>query len=242
MESKSQLTGRLKREGRWEAASQILAQQREQHVGRGVSPQDANRLAWEHVREQFPPLASDCEQLPPIATTGHAGHAYPSNMADDFADLEEEILAALVERSEVHDLERDRQWVYANLANSQVRPNDVPSLGAWAMLKWARANSHRFFESMMPRRNARQGPVEAADYLPRTRDGQDPATSQLRATLEKYIADRPHLQQSQIIVCPCCGTRLQLEQREGRTEAATAPPDQGHGQNPSAATVQSQIS
>jgi hypothetical protein len=48
-------------------------------------------------------------------------------------------------------MSRDILWVYENLVRESVNPEDAPSLGAWAQLKWARENRNRFFEQVLPK-------------------------------------------------------------------------------------------
>jgi hypothetical protein len=37
------------------------------------------------------------------------------------------------------------------MVRERVNPEDAPSLGAWALLKWARENRNRFFEQVLPK-------------------------------------------------------------------------------------------
>jgi hypothetical protein len=58
------------------------------------------------------------------------------------------------------DMSRDILWVYENLVRERVNPEDAPSLGAWAQLKWARENRNRFFEQVLPKAKATEKEAE----------------------------------------------------------------------------------
>ena len=52
------------------------------------------------------------------------------------------------------DYHRDARWVYQHMAVADVKPDDAPTPGTWALLKWAKRNESRFFEQVMPKANA----------------------------------------------------------------------------------------
>lgn len=225
-ESKSEITQRLRCEGRWEAASEFLEEQRAERRSQGMSRQEANQAAWAAVRERFPRLDAgppqDCDGTGP---------------ADEFADLDEAGLRALVERSQESDIEADRKWTYTNLANLLVKPSEAPSLGAWAMLKWARAHQARFFESLLPRRSLRHAEVEDQPTPTPPDDARLPegnAERLTRSLLERVTAGLVERPVEEVAACPCCATRLLLRNSKGRTAVTICPADYGETRRPDA--------
>lgn len=46
-------------------------------------------------------------------------------------------------------VEEDTQWVYHNLGDEDVRPEQAPSAGAWGLLKWAMENQDAFYREWL---------------------------------------------------------------------------------------------
>ncbi len=132
-ESKINLTHRLEREGRWDEASRF----KDEHIAKlraeGKNRKEAQQAAWEALEQQFPPLEAE--------PAGSEEGAYPADLIETGA------LAS----NDFHD---DARWVYHNIAVADVKPEDAPTPGAWALLKWAKRNEDRFFEQVMPKANA----------------------------------------------------------------------------------------
>ena len=59
MESRIEATDRLRREGRWEAASHAREEKRQQLRAEGLKRADANDQAWRWMIDEFTPLADD---------------------------------------------------------------------------------------------------------------------------------------------------------------------------------------
>ena len=135
-ESKIEATERLRREGRWEDASRYREEVRNELRSEGRPRAEAAGAAWDAMLEKYPPL--------PAAELVSQGPA---------AELENIDIDALVARFKGNepDLARDILWAYENLENRKARPEDGPSLGAWALLKWARDYRNRFFEQLLPK-------------------------------------------------------------------------------------------
>ena len=133
-ESKSILTNRLTREGRWEEASLYKDGLITKLRSEGKPRKEAQSMAWEQIETKYPPLAATSQteedEGPPDAWADHWDSANG-------------------------DYIRDVQWVYGRIACSQVQPADAPSSGAWAMLRWARRNEDRFFETTLPKITAK---------------------------------------------------------------------------------------
>jgi hypothetical protein len=63
----------------------------------------------------------------------------------------------------------DGLWVYQNMMNMKVLATDAPSMGAYAMLLWARKNPDDFYRSAVMKQMA-EGAIESAKYKD---DGED---------------------------------------------------------------------
>jgi|GEM_PF-1607722 len=133
-ESKITATDRLRREGRWEEASLWRDNKRKQLRAEGKSKTDANDASWQAMIDEFPPLPQ--EEVPSDEPSA------PMELLDiDCND-------------DRPDMSRDILWVYENLIQKSVNAEDAPSLGAWALLQWARMNRNRFFEQVLPKAKA----------------------------------------------------------------------------------------
>jgi hypothetical protein len=142
-ESKIGATDRLRKEGRWEEASLWRDEKRKQLRAEGLSKAEANDDSWQAMIEAFPPLP--VEELPTHET-------YETVELLDIDDYEDR-----------PDMSRDILWVYENLVREGVNPEDAPSLGAWALLKWARENRNRFFEQVLPKAKIIEEQVEEVE-------------------------------------------------------------------------------
>ncbi len=133
MESKINLTHRLEREGRWDEASRFKDEHISELRAEGKPRKEAQQAAWEALEKQFPPLEAE--------PAGSEEGAYPADLTETGA----------LGSSDFHD---DAKWVYQHIAVADVKPEDAPTPGAWALLKWAKRNEDRFFEQVMPKANA----------------------------------------------------------------------------------------
>jgi len=133
-ESKIVATDRLRKEGRWEEASLWRDNKRKQLRAEGKSKTDANDASWQAMTESFPPLPQ--EEVPSDEPSA------PMELLD------------LEDYDDRPDMSRDILWVYENLIRKSVNAEDAPSLGAWALLQWARMNRNRFFEQVLPKAKA----------------------------------------------------------------------------------------
>ncbi len=134
-ESKIELTERLRRENRWGEATRFKDTAVKDFRDKGMKRPEAAEAAWEAMAKAFPPLAV------PAATDAPGG----PDEDDELIDVD-----ALVAK-QPHDFARDVQWVYAHLADRNVKPEDAPTAGAWSLLIWARQYKNRFFEQVLPK-------------------------------------------------------------------------------------------
>jgi hypothetical protein len=89
MESKIELTDRLRNERRWKEACEFCEQERQRLRAEGLSKADANERSWQAMAERFPPLPSIMEiivptdEVPPLPQRErYAPYRYP-NFEDD---------------------------------------------------------------------------------------------------------------------------------------------------------------
>lgn len=129
-ESKSQLTNRLRREGRWEEASLFKDEEIRRLRAEGLKRPEAQTAAWAAMEQRYPPSALETPE-DHEAKSWNGLSQLPSCESDSFF--------------------QDAIWVYEHLASSDVTPGDAPHAGAWALLLWARGNRDRFFEQIMPK-------------------------------------------------------------------------------------------
>ena len=162
-ESKINLTHRLEREGRWDEASRF----KDEHIAKlraeGKNRKEAQQAAWEALERQFPP-----SEVKPV---GSEEGAYPADLIETGA----------LGSSDFHG---DAKWVYQHIAVADVKPEDAPTPGAWALLKWAKRNEDRFFEQVMPKANAaKQSHDPFSDEL----NSPDPSLELIQATLDELF-------------------------------------------------------
>jgi hypothetical protein len=157
MESKIELTERLRKEGRWSEASVFKDAEVKRLRSEGVRSVEAKEQAWRLMAEKFPPLAQ--EDRLPIGQPLHAAFADPAPgaraaSAATSATANGPDVDAVLEKLDdgaPPDLVRDTLWVYQHLENKAVRPDQAPSRGAWSLLRWAREYRSRFFEQFLPK-------------------------------------------------------------------------------------------
>ncbi|HBO43602.1 MAG TPA: hypothetical protein DD670_06670 [Planctomycetaceae bacterium] len=164
-ESKSTLMHRLRREGRWDAASRFRDVVRRELRAKGLKRAEAREKSWEAMAEQFPPLPESAEQ---------------ANEVVDEPRIDEAILEKF-RHAGPPNLISDVFWVYEHLEDRGVRPGDGPSLGAWTMLCWARRRRNQFIEQLLPRAAAL-----AEETGSETPEDVDPGLPELERYVEEY--------------------------------------------------------
>jgi hypothetical protein len=133
-ESRIEATDRLRREGRWEAASKFREEKRREFKAAGLKRAEANDAAWDAMLAVFPPASTG-------TCTGE-----PTAVPDDAA------IAALASRRPSPMSYADEvAWVYSHLGDEIVPTDEFPSLGAYSLWVWARSNPARFYDALWPK-------------------------------------------------------------------------------------------
>ena len=164
-ESKIALTDRLRREGRWEQASMFKDDYVAKLRSEGKSRKEAQDAAWEAMEREFPKLVSEAE---PDTETDY----YPPELTT--ADLPASA-----------DFHADAIWVYQHISVANLKPEDAPSAGAWALLDWAKRNRNRFFEQVMPKATAAK---KQSDLLFDDLQGPDPSLHEIHEQLDYFFS------------------------------------------------------
>ena len=146
-ESKSAATDRLRREGRWEEASKFRDDKRAEFKIAGMKRTEANNAAWDAMLAEFPPQPTSAPE------------------SDGAQRSDAESIAAILARSNssTADPLGDALWVYDHLGDDDLTPAEFPSLGAWSMWNWSRANRARFFERLWPKADAARACIEGSN-------------------------------------------------------------------------------
>ena len=186
-ESQIVATDRLRREDRWDEATLYRDQARRQLRSEGKAKAEARETSWNMMLEKFPPMESMEEESPG-----------PSAGQPSESDLEDVDFDALLEKfgQNSPDFARDVFWVYHNLSNHGVAPEDAPGLGAWNMLNWARGAKNRFFEQVLPKVQAEKAKQDKDKEV--VFDPSLERCEELLAEVEKEME----------LNCPKCGTRV----------------------------------
>ena len=164
-ESKIGSTERLRREGRWNEACMFRDGERARLRREGRSRLDATDESWAMMLKSFPPLPAVGATPAQPAAEQQTAEDPPAESPDSLCpvgvgeravcvsepapEISETVLTRL--RGNSPDLARDILWAYERLEDRGARPEDAPSLGAWALLKWARDYRNRFFEQVLPK-------------------------------------------------------------------------------------------
>ena len=133
IESKLDITKRLRDEGRWDEAEQYKNAEIKRLRADGLHRPEAQAQAWAAMAEKFPPL--------PIETP---------ESDDPNPEFTPELISSLPE-SRLKDFAADAEWVYTNLEEKRVDGATAPSKGAIPLLKWARLHKGEFYNKLMPR-------------------------------------------------------------------------------------------
>jgi hypothetical protein len=170
IESKSQATDRLRREGRWDQACTLREEKRLAFRRSGMKRPDAVAAAWKAMIEAFPPLPTAVVE--PVETR-----------EPDAIDAESLAMLLSRESATTTDLIDEVAWVYDFVGDERVEPRDAPSLGAWSLLGWARDNRSKFYELIWPKAAA------ARSKRAEIRSGDSAEREQINE-LSRYIWDQ----------------------------------------------------
>lgn len=133
IESKIDLTDRLRREKRWEEASRFKDSHAKKLRDGGAKRGEAIQAAWEAMEIEFPPIEK------------------PEPEEDESAEVfSAEELAGPAPGS-LKNFVSDTGWVYNNLGFGDTSTEDPPSTGALSLLSWARKNTNDFYGKILPK-------------------------------------------------------------------------------------------
>lgn len=124
MESKAAFKDRLQREGRWET----FVARREGLKAEGKKSNEA----WEMAKNEF----QSQENFPASNEKGKV--TCPDRTGNDSANSD--FSSSGKSRKKRGSITKDFEWVYWNIGDDAIRPEDAPSASAWWMLQKVRSN------------------------------------------------------------------------------------------------------
>jgi hypothetical protein len=137
---------RLTKEGRWEEAA-LYKEQRTQYYRATLSKKNRKfqrDLAWADMLAKYPP--------PPPKEKAPEPEPKPDPVViPPVVDEWKTDAFPICNNLEDTDFITDMKWVYRNITNADLRPQDCPNSGTWAMYCWARENKDAFFKQLFPR-------------------------------------------------------------------------------------------
>jgi hypothetical protein len=158
IESKIELTDRLRREGRWGEASRFKEQALKECRAKGLTGQEAKEAAWEATARAYPPVAVTEETADPVE--GQKEASTPVSPSPQGVKIPPDwplLPGNATPKAEV-------EWVAANLTLCRGRrtsgpdtmdlsraASPAPSLAAIGMLEAAISNPNKFMLEVYPR-------------------------------------------------------------------------------------------
>jgi len=145
-ETRIAATNRWQREGRRAETTLYREDATRRHREQiGVSKAQATDLAWEDTLVRFPALT------PAEMAAAKAGLP-ASDPETDPLDISKQPASRLKRLAAIPpDLDRDMLWVYAHLELPDIQLEAAPSLGAWSLLRVARADPAKFMDRVFTR-------------------------------------------------------------------------------------------
>lgn len=134
-ESKAELTNRIRREGRWDAASEFMGKVRTEAKKDGMKQAEAREAAWLAVADEYPPLPES--ELPAA-----------KNDPEPLSMIDPQTLTSLPD-STAETFEEDTFWVYNNLESPEVDYSSAPSKGCVALFRWAKRQPDKFVDRVV---------------------------------------------------------------------------------------------
>lgn len=170
-ETQKHLKDRLERLGWWSKAIKIREKAKKDAIATNpdLTPQDAAKIGWQAIRDEFP-LEIPARNVPgPTAAAAiDAGVA-----ADQKADRD-----ATADKPPSTKKE-DFEWVYQNIANGEaVNYDTCPGDGARGLLEWAKDKKDKFYDLFLAKfinknddgiNRKNDGPTDLIDELLRQR-------------------------------------------------------------------------
>ena len=200
---------RINSEGRSAEFNECKEKFRQELRQKGLKRKQATDEAWVAASAQFPPVSTE---------------ATDSLVVDELEGLFDDRSNAKT----AVDLTDDVLWCYGNLSR-KAEAQKAPNPGAWALLKWARANPNRFFEHLLPKaanERAKKDPEE--EQIAKARmslDEREQLLEQMARKVELEMAE-----EDRVIDCPSCDVRILLKKPDlqkswdGKAELDWPPP------------------
>jgi hypothetical protein len=153
-ESKVSATDRLRRDGRWNEASEFRDRARKELRASGMNRSLAAEEAWVRMIAEYP--ASEAE-------AGEESSAEPDWPVGFTEDDEQEALESI--SGKLADFDRDFVWAYSQLGKSDLTPRDAPSAPAWFLLKYANSARSEFLKRAATFFERRESKAEAEQAM-----------------------------------------------------------------------------
>lgn len=157
MESKIELTERLRREGRWTEASRLKDTALADFRAKGMKRDEAANAAWAAMAEAYPPLPvaegpADPAAGTPAAMTTDAPPIPWSDLPTE-GDFDEEV--RWVHQQYILIIEETPRGRVIHWERATKKP---PSTGACSLARWAADNRTAFYKDLLPRTMAKASP------------------------------------------------------------------------------------
>ncbi len=154
MESKIELTERLRREGRWAEASKLKDTALADFRAKGMKRSDAAEAAWAAMAEAYPPLPVAEGRAEPAAGTPEAmtTDAPPIPWWDlpTEGDFDEEV--RWVHQQYILIIDESPRGCVIHWERATKKP---PSTGACSLARWAADNRTAFYKDLLPKTMAK---------------------------------------------------------------------------------------
>ena len=157
MESKIELTERLRREGRWTEASRLKDTALADFRAKGMKRDEAANAAWAAMAEAYPPLPvaegpADPAAGTPAAMTTDAPPIPWSDLPTE-GDFDEEV--RWTHQQYILIVEESPRGRVIHWERATKKP---PSTGACSLARWAADNRTAFYKDLLPRTMAKASP------------------------------------------------------------------------------------
>lgn len=186
-ESKIVLTERLRREGRWEKASEFKDKAIAEFRADGMKRTEAAEAAWIAMAEAFPALSvgvlpvetGACSQTGPASVAG----PIPWKDLPTDATFDEEV--RWVHQQYILIVEDSSQCPIIHWDRATAK---APSTGACSLARWAAENRTAFYKDLLPKTMARLEGIRGTDADKNFGLVDDPGLEDLQAMLDEMEA------------------------------------------------------
>lgn len=154
MESKIELTERLRREGRWPEASKFKDTALADFRAKGMKRDEASEEAWAAMAEAYPPLPVAEVPVEPAAGAPEAvtTDATPIPWSDLPTDADFDAEVRWVHQQYILIIEETPRSRVIHWERATKKP---PSTGACSLARWAADNRTAFYKDLLPRTMAK---------------------------------------------------------------------------------------